>query len=237
MKNATACAKKLTSLLKKLDAPPEAEAPVSGDPIAVLIMSFLMWEANTDKAATAFDRINDATVDANDLRVTLPHEIVELIGPRYPLAQDRAERLRSVLRDVFMREHAVNLNRLLDMGKRDVKKHIESLDGIVPYVAARVMLLSFQVHAIPVDERLRQLLVDAGAADESADVAEVGSWLARQIKADEGIAAHEKFQAWVESDQTRSRSTAKKRKKTTTSTRKTSAKTTPKRTRKQPAGK
>jgi endonuclease III len=238
VKNATACAKKLTSLLKKLETPPEADAGVGDDPVAVLVMSFLMWQATSDKAAAAFDRLSDATVDFNDLRVTLPHEIVDLIGPRYPMALERAERLRTVLRDVFMREHAVKLDRLRDVGKRDVKKHIESLDGILPYVAARIMLLSFQVHAVPVDDHLRQLLIEAGAADESADVAELSSWLARQIKAEEGIAAHAKLQAWADREQGKSRGAARKRKKTTATARKTSTqKTTRKRTRKQPAGK
>ena len=58
MKNANVAAKKLTALLRKLGpgkAP--ADLPDPSDSIAVLVMSFLLWESSTDKALAAYARM------------------------------------------------------------------------------------------------------------------------------------------------------------------------------------
>lgn len=198
MKNSTACGKKLTSLLKKLGKPEPPKLPESEDPIAVLVLSFLMWETSTRKAVTAYNRLTGQVVDSNDLRVCMPFEIEELIGVRYPMAHERCQRMRAVLHDIYDREHAVTLEPLATMGKRDVKKYVESLDGIVPYVSSRLMLLCYDTHAIPVDEQLRECLVAVKAADPTADVLEIAGWLTRQVRAGEGIECHHAFQAWAE---------------------------------------
>jgi hypothetical protein len=198
VKNATTCAKKLTALLKKLPAGTPPEAPGDGDPIALVVMSMLMWESTTEKAANAYTRALGRIVDFNDLRVCMPDEIEALIGVRYPRALERSQRLRAMLKDIYNREHAVTLDRLADLGKRDVKIYLDSLDGMVPYVSGRVLLLGFDGHAVPADEQLRDRLIEAGAADESADVTELSNWLARRIKASDSLGAHLALQRWVD---------------------------------------
>ena len=60
-------------------------------------------------------------VDYNDLRVSHPHEIVEVIGRGYPKAQDRASRLRQVLNAVYQDQRAVSLQAFLSKPKKQVK--------------------------------------------------------------------------------------------------------------------
>lgn len=220
MKNATQCAKRLAALLKKLDTNQQSQLPDNDDPIAVLVQSFLMWEASTAKAIGAYENICSSVVDFNDLRVCMAHETVDIIGPRYPRALDRCQRLRAVLRDIYSREHAVNLDSLASMGKRDVRKYLESLEGMVPYVSARVLLLSFQAHAVPVDDQLRTQLIEAGAADTSVENEELATWLERQIKASDGESTHHALQAWIDevgaSPASSSKKRTKKKKKTST---------------------
>jgi endonuclease III len=198
VKNTNACAKKLRSLLEGLETPQTPEFPDSSDPIATLILSFFMWESTTERAIACYDRLRSHTVSFNDLRVSMPHEMVEWLEDDDALNLERAQRLRAVLRNVFLREHAVSLDALNDYGKREVRKYIDSLEGIVPYVASRVMLVCFETHAVPVDGQLREMLIEQGAADESAGVAELSAWMARQIRADESRDAHHKLQAWVD---------------------------------------
>jgi hypothetical protein len=159
-------------------------------------MSFLMWEATTDKAIGAYHRLLEHVVDFNDLRVCMPHETHEALGPRYPRVLDRCQRMRAVLKDIYLREHAVKLDKLKEMGKRDVKKYLETLEGIVPYVASRVMLLCFETHAVPVDDQLRTQLIEAGAMEAGIEIPEVAGWLATHIKAEDGIHAHYALQAF-----------------------------------------
>jgi len=198
MTAATDNAKAFNDLMKKLgSASPEAQ-PDADNPIAVLIMSMLMWESTTSKALAAFAKLKSAMVDFNELRVCLPQELAEHIGLRYPAALERCQRLRASLNDIFRREHDVKLDHLRSTGKRDVKKYMDSLDGIVPYASARVQLMCFDTHAVPADEQLRKLLVAAGVVEDSLDVAEVGQWLARVVKSGEGLAVHHALQQWVD---------------------------------------
>ena len=127
-------------------------------PVAVLVMSFLMWQATSVKAAAAFDRLSDATVDFNDLRVTLPHEIVDLIGPRYPMALERAERLRTVLRDVA-KHGAMPKKPVLPLTKTAEEILSVEVGGVeVPYQAVRdgkvVVLPETTLTAEPVEIRV-----------------------------------------------------------------------------------
>ena len=198
MKNASIAAKKLSTLLKKLDSGAATAASETRDPIGALVMSMLLWESTTEKANAAFERLMENVVDYNDLRVSMPHETLELVGQRYPRALDRCQRLRAVLRNIYLREHAVNLERLSGLGKREVRKYIESLEGIVPYAAARVLLLCYDTHVIPVDDQLRIQLIEEEIADASVEIPEFSNWLSLQIKAGEGIGAHLALQAWID---------------------------------------
>jgi endonuclease III len=201
VKSAADHGRKLKSLLRKIPAAEERIFPDANDPVAALVQSFLLADATVDKALAAYAKLRESVVDFNDLRISMPEEIAGLLGPRYPRGLDRCERLRAVLRNIYVREHEMRMTSISSTGKREVKSYIESLEGITPFVAARVMLLSFDVHAIPVDDQLRARLVDEGVADAEADVAEIASWLTRQVKAGEGRALHARLQAWVEADE------------------------------------
>lgn len=201
MKNASLSTKKLNALLKKIGKVNPPEMPGADDPVAVLVMSMLMWESSTDKAMNAYARLMEQVVDFNDLRVCMPQETVEIIGSRYPRALDRCQRMRAVLRDIYLREHAVSLDRIAGAGgggKREAKKYIESLEGIVPYAAARTLLLAFDTHAIPVDDQLRTNLIEAEVSDSSMEIPELSNWLASHIKAEDGVDAHQRLQAWID---------------------------------------
>jgi len=226
VKNPRQSARNLTSLLRKLGKPREPLPLEDGDPITVLVMSFLMWDSTTVRANAAHKRLMDRVVDYNDLRVSMPHELVEWIGPRYPQVLDRCQRLRAALRHMYKREHAVNLDRLKDMARREVKSYLRSLDGIAPYVADRVTLLCFDAHCVPVDVRLHRSLVKAGVGDETVEIADMASWLARQVKAADAVVTHRALQTWADkmgsstSRATPPRSTTKKKKTATTARKK-----------------
>lgn len=198
MKNPAHAARKLAALLKKMGHVPPPELPSPGDPLAVLVMSFLLWGSTTDKARAAYERIMSGVVDFNDLRICMPHETLEMIGPRYPNAVERTDRMRAALRNIFLREHAMKLDHLAGLAKREARKYLDTLDGMVPFVASRVLLLSFETHTIPVDEQLRGLLVGAEIGDESIDASALSTWLASQVRAADGPATHYALQAWVD---------------------------------------
>ena len=202
MKNGVADVAKLMKLVKKVgtkDPVPSAGSASDGkEPIEVMVYSFLLWEATAKQADDAMAKIREAIVDFNDLRVFLPNEIVTLIGSRYPLALERAQRMKSSLHSIYLSQHAVSLDHLASAGKREAKALIESLEGIPPYVSARVLQRCFGVHIIPVDDRLVDLFVEAKVLTEIVDSGELSSWMSRQVKSADGQAFEASIRAFVD---------------------------------------
>lgn len=196
MKNASACARNLAALLKRLGRPEEPEFPDAHQPVAVLVMSFLLWESTTREAIDAYRRLTSRFVDYNDFRVTLPYEMVNVVDLRDARSLERCQRLRAVLHDLYRREHVVSLDRLSASGRRDVSRYLDTLEGMVPYVAARVALLSFDTPCVPIDDRLRALLIEEGAADGAAELPELVPWVSRQVKASQTRGIHFTLQQW-----------------------------------------
>jgi endonuclease III len=190
--------KNLASLMKKLRSRYEAPEPVERQPMEHFLYAYLLWEASVSKAEAAIKRVMHHVVDFNELRVCRPPELVSLLGKTYPRAEERALRIRATLQDLYVREYEVSLAAALAMNKRDAKKYIETLEGLPPFVSARVLLTVFGAHAIPVDDRTLQKLIAAEVAEPGSDVTKAMGILERHIKAEEAAEAHALLQAWSE---------------------------------------
>lgn len=195
-------AKRFATLLKKLKGvtplpePLPEPAPVWLEPgVEELIFSMLVWDARSSQAREALARIRAGVVDYNELRVCFPEEIRQLLGDRYPKAAERAARVRAALNDIYKREHKVTLQPVLSAGKRDARQYLETLDGVPTFVAARVFLSACGGHAMPVDDRIRDFLVEEGVIAPSEEAEAVSGWLERQLKAGEALAAYGALQA------------------------------------------
>lgn len=189
-------AKHLLSLMKALKTAYQIEQPPERGLVEELILSILLWEANTTKAEAAMKRINSAVVDFNELRVCKPGEVEGLLGKTYPRVEERAQRIRAALTDIYLREYAVSLDAAAAMSKRDSRKYIETLDGVPHYAASRVVLLRMGGHALPVDNQLLNLLKTAEVVESTDDEMKAAGILERHLKAGDGIEAHLLFQAW-----------------------------------------
>ena len=190
MKHKWAKPAKLNTFLKKhrgSDLPLLPDFIRPRDPVAVLIHSWLLWEASTEQAEVAMRKLLDAFVDYNEIRVSLPHEKASVIGKRYPRLEERLHGIRRTLHSLYLARHALSFDHLEGKGKRDIKADIESLDGMHPFVAARILRLSFEVHALPADDQLSALLHEHGIIDEPVDPDELSAWLGSTIKSDDAI--------------------------------------------------
>jgi len=189
-------AKALASLVKKLVTRFKPEEPPATDPVVQLVLSFLNWNTSTRKAEDAYDALLTEFVDINELRVSGIDQILDIIGHDYPEARPRIIRLKQALHEVFVREHALGFASALAQGKKEQRVYLDTLPGITPYVAAQVMLVSFNGHAMPVDEKLRMMLEREGCIDEGLTTADTEALLLRQVKAADALAAHMALQAW-----------------------------------------
>lgn len=198
MKNATEHAKVLKKLLTKLK--PQVTIPDEEPliPIWGMVYAFLVWESSRNQADTAYNKLVDSMVDINDLRVTDPGELVEIIGDNYHLAEERCLRLTRTLHAVYNREHAVELVSAVGMSKRDARAYLDGLEAITPFVAGYVMLFGLGGHAVPIDDQLCERLRNDGVIHEDATLEEAQAFLEHQIRADDAVEAFYLLRAYVE---------------------------------------
>ena len=144
--------------------------------------------------------------------------------------------MREALQEVFVREYAVAMKSIESKGKKEQRAYLDSMPGMVPYVAASVTLVSFGGHALPVDDKLVALLANEGVCEPDATPAEVESFLLRQVKAGDTLDAHLALQAWSDARKMPSKVVKKKAAKKTP-TKKVAKKTTKKKTTKKKVAK
>lgn len=202
MKTKWANPTKLASFLKKHKSTEERhglpESVDAEDGVAVMVHAWLLWESNSEQASAAMDKLLAARVDFNELRVSLPHETASVIGKRYPRIEERLRGLRETLHALYLSRHQLSFDHLRDKGKREIKAEIEGLDGMNAFVAARLLRILFDVHAMPADDQISALLHDQGVIDEPAEPEDIASWLASSVKSNDAVAAMAAMQAAVD---------------------------------------
>jgi endonuclease III len=185
MKNATKHAEELKSLHRKLlrEGKPEPRQPQ--EPLKALVRGAMSFDVPDDRAETAMRAIEKEFVDLNELRVATDLEIQELLGTRYPSIERRVAMITLSLNRIFEREHTLSLERLRTISRRDARQFLRELPALHPFVEAFVMLMSFEGHAIPVDDTMLSWLRDKEIAGEEATLDEVQRFLEHQLKAEE----------------------------------------------------
>lgn len=190
--------KAFAAVLKKAKSAYSGEEADPLEPIAQLVFSFLTWNATSRQADTGYGKIMAQVVDLNELRVSHANEVIELIGVRYPDGQRRVIRMLESMMEIFEREHDYKMGSLASKSKREQREYLDTLPGIPSFVAARVALLSFGAHAMPVDDRLLTLLIKAGVFESETTPEDAEGWLARQIKAGDAEEAYLAMQEWAD---------------------------------------
>jgi len=179
--------------------------------LCTLIESILLDGASAKLLHTALASMHRELVDYNELRICTPSEIASLLGARYPGAMEHAERLRSVLHEVYTHEHALTLSRLESMPKREARSYLESLAGLTGFAAARTMLLALGAHAAPVDHRVLGLLKSSGVCAEGDTAQSASQTLERQLRAGETLGLYLRAELAIEADGSASSAAKKKR--------------------------
>lgn len=200
--------KRLAPLLRKLRgrfadraATARAEPDGSqGEPVlCALVRALLEWNAGEGVAANGYAKLCACFVDLNELRVCSHEEFVAALAG-HPAAADRAARLRACLADVYRREHAMSLGVLREAPKREARHYLESLDGVPRAVAARVAHEMLDIHAVPVDDRLRDMLEAEGLIEAGTTAEHAAAELERAIASSETREAVALLLAWAETD-------------------------------------
>ncbi len=181
---------RLNSLVKKYSAKARTEEPNATDLLGLMIHSSLLYDATTEMADTAIQRIRSRNVDFNEFRVNLVDEMVTTVGVKYPEGFERMRHLRMSLFDLYRRHHRVGLEQLVGKPKRDVRTYLENLEGMPSYVVARVMLLGFEVPLVPIDLTTVDLLVHYEVLTETVKPSELTEIFYKKFSSDRATLMH-----------------------------------------------
>lgn len=185
MKNATKHADALKSLARKLIKDYKPAPREHQEPVRAMVRAILSFDVSDAKADDALKTIDREFVDLNELRVATELEVQDLIGSRYPDIETRASLLSQQLNSIFENEHTMHLNRLAELGKREIRQYLREIPDQTPFVEAYVMLYSFDGHAFPIDENTLEYFVEEGILEEGAAIDEAQRFVEHHLKADE----------------------------------------------------
>jgi hypothetical protein len=185
MKNATKHADELKSLCRRLIKEYKPAPREPQEALRALVRGAMSYDMPDSKAAEAMRHIQEEFVDLNELRVATDLEIHELLGVRYPEIEKRVAMITLALNNIFEREHTMNLDRLVNVSKRDARQFLRELPEIHPFVEAYIMLYAFEGHTFPMDNEILGLLREHEIVDEGTSLEEAQRFVEHHLKADE----------------------------------------------------
>jgi endonuclease III len=174
---------------------PEAAAEES--PVRVLIESILQADTTDKRAAAAMTVIEEEFVDYNELRAAPVKDIADCVGRDMPNVRAKAESLITVLNGIFSRQSELALDSLHKLTKKDLRRHLSEL-GMEPYAAARLTMLCFNGHAVPVDQSLVEVLQMNDLAAPGSTIEDVQKFLERIVPQKNGLTVHRFLRSFVD---------------------------------------
>lgn len=182
MKNPSKHADALRSLFRSLQKQHKVDPLEPIEPLKALVRGAMSYDVPDSKADDAMKAIDKEFVDLNELRVATDLEIQELLGQRYPQIEKRVAMITQGLNNIFEREHTLSLNRLKEISRRDARQFLRELPDIHPFVEAYVMLVSFDGHAVPVDDSLLEMLREEDVVEEETNLVDAQKFIEHHLK-------------------------------------------------------
>jgi endonuclease III len=156
-----------------------------------VVRTILSEEASSEQVEKALERLRRQFVDWNDLRVSRPREIREVLGADYPGGAEKARVIPRLLDQVFKRHNSMVWDFLEEMGKLEGRAYFEALEEVRPFVAATIARDFLDAHAFPVDRDVARVLGRLGVLEpDSEDEAQMQSVLERAVKSPHAWEAH-----------------------------------------------
>lgn len=187
MKNSKAYSTKIQKLFRSLKRKyRKPEKTVYNEPAEALVYAIISEKIPDKQTQAAIKKFKDYFIDLNDLRVSRPEEIIEMLGEDKPITREIAARLKAALRTIFEKYNTVSLEDLKKTGKRPAKEALSRISGTSCFVVDYCMMTAFDGHAIPLTEKMIDFLKTQQLVHPRADLQQIEGFLSRQITAKNG---------------------------------------------------
>jgi endonuclease III len=142
-------------------------------------------DTTREQANQALSRFEDEFFDWNEVRVSSVEEIQAVLAG-IPDADQRAQRIRRFLRQLFNRTYGFTLDALAKKPLKEALKVLQTYEAFTSdFVTATVVQQALGGHAIPVDNAVRRVLERLGFSESS--VPALRSVLERAIPKNRGV--------------------------------------------------
>ncbi|MCS7016237.1 MAG: hypothetical protein RMJ19_06325 [Gemmatales bacterium] len=146
-----------------------------------------------DAADAAFERLQRAFTDWNEVRVSALREVADVLAP-LPEAFTRAEQITSLLDDVFNSQYSFDLEGLRNKPLQQATRQLARWRHADEFVIAWTCQYALGAHALPLDETTQRVVVRLGlVADDS--LASAQSTLERQVRKRDAAPVYETLSA------------------------------------------
>jgi endonuclease-3 len=145
--------------------------PVEPEPRPVLeqfLYAICREAAPRAHADRAFRNLRERFFDWNEIRVSSPREVEEALG-NIPDAEHRANRLISILQEVFETTFSFDLESLHKKGLKQAAKQLSRYQAANDYAVSWVIQHSLGGHALPLDAPSIRVLRRLGLLDDSGE--------------------------------------------------------------------
>jgi len=162
------------------------QAEEAAEDVAQQLLKFILLEESSAAAvADGLQRIRQHFVDLNELRVSFPKEIAEVL-PEIPHIHRKASCIARAFNGMFLKHNTMNWDFLRTLPVRDLRQKFEKLNGGDPVLGAAAVMLLSSGHAIPADADIRRTLGRLGVAEEGESIADLQAFLERAISRERG---------------------------------------------------
>jgi len=154
----------LGPLKKQLDAAEPEPRPV----LDQMLYAVCREDAPRDRADQAFKTLQAAFFDWNEVRVSAPREVEDALAC-LPDAGARAERIISLLQELFESTYAFDLETLHKKPLKQAQKQLERHQAATPFVIAYTVQQGLNGHAVPLDQAARRTLLRLELIEDGPD--------------------------------------------------------------------
>jgi endonuclease-3 len=115
------------------------------------VYAILREGSSRDNADEAFERLRKSFYDWNEIRVSAPQEICEVLEPLLDKPMQRAQRIIDFLQEVFETTFSFDLEAIEKKGMKQAAKTLSRYQAANDYAVAWVTQARLGGHAIPLD--------------------------------------------------------------------------------------
>lgn len=188
MKDSKEYSKKIHRLYRTLKTKyPKVKNIMYDEPADALVYAIVGENMSGPETESAIKRFAGYFIDLNDLRVSRPEEIIEVLGEDTTSTKNTASTIIRALRAIFDQYNNISLEALKKTGKRPARQVLEKMDGVSHFAVNYCMLTSLQGHAIPLTQRMIEYLRSNELVHPDADEQEIEGFLAKQIPSENGF--------------------------------------------------